>query len=113
MGNIHMNYFKFGPVAQEMCFNDFSWKKSIFSSCDHFVQRSLTFFAILVEGIMRNISVKSYEFKPVVQEMLYEVFLIYSSGSPFVQRDHLCNLVEGIMNITSQIWTSGSEGDVI
>ena len=44
---------------------------------------------------------KSYELKPLVQEMLFEVFLIYSSGGPFVQRNHLCNLVQGIMNIIS------------
>ena len=33
---------------------------SIFSSGGHFVQRSRTVCAILVEGIMRNISVKLY-----------------------------------------------------
>ena len=37
-----------------MSFEDFS----SFSSKGHFVQRSRTFCAILVEGIMRNISVK-------------------------------------------------------
>ena len=37
-----------------MSFEDFS----IFSSSGHFVQQTRTFCAILVEGIMRNISVK-------------------------------------------------------
>ena len=39
-----------------------------------FVQRSRTISAILVEDIMRNISVKFLEFGPVVQEMLFKRF---------------------------------------
>ena len=47
---------KFGPVVQ-MFFKDVS----IFSTGSLFVQRSRTAYAILVEGNMRNISVKLFE----------------------------------------------------
>ena len=44
----------------------------IFSSGGHFIQQSRTVCAILIEGIMRNISVKLFEFGPLVQEMLFK-----------------------------------------
>ena len=46
---------------------------------------------------------KNYEFGPVVQEMLFRSFLIWSSGGPIVQwsRTICANLVEGIMTINS------------
>ena len=50
------NYFEFALVVQEMLLKDIS----IFSSGGHFVQQSITVCAILVEGIMRNISVKLF-----------------------------------------------------
>ena len=48
---------------------------------------------------MRNNSVKLFEFGPVVQEMLFKRFLIYSSCGPLVWRSGIvyANLVEGIM----------------
>ena len=50
-------FLKFEPQVQEaMLFKDIS----IFSSDGHFGQWSRTFCAILVEGIMRNISVKLF-----------------------------------------------------
>ena len=59
-----------------------------------------------------------FEFRPVVQEMLFKIFLIYNSGSPFVRwsRTIYAILVDGIMGehsceIIFLIWTSGSEGD--
>ena len=42
----------------------FSGAESIFNFGGHFVQRSGTVCAILVEGIVRNISVKLFEFGP-------------------------------------------------
>ena len=42
-----------------MCF-------SIFSSGGHFIQRSGTILAILVEGHPRNISVNYFEIRPLV-----------------------------------------------
>ena len=51
------NYFKFGPVVQEqMLFKDYS----IFSSGGHFVWRSGSICAILLEINMRNIHVKLF-----------------------------------------------------
>ena len=44
----------------------------ICSSGDPFIQRSETICSILVEGIMRNNSVKLFEFGPVVQEMHFK-----------------------------------------
>ena len=42
----------------------------IWSSDSPFVQRSVTICAILVKGIMRNNSVKLFEFGSVVQEAM-------------------------------------------
>ena len=60
------------------------------------------------------------EFGPVVQKMSFkDILLIFSSGSPFVQRTGtICViLVEGIMRDDSVklfwIWTSGSEENAI
>ena len=50
---------------------------SIFSSGGHFVQQRKTFCAISVEGIIRNISVKLFEFWSVVQEMPFNDFSIF------------------------------------
>ena len=43
-------------MVKEMLFKDFYH----FSSGSHFVQQSRRFCAILVDGVMRNISVKLY-----------------------------------------------------
>ena len=52
------NYFEFGPVVQEkMSFKDISYLELWASP---FIQRSTTICAILVEGIMRNNSVKLF-----------------------------------------------------
>ena len=60
MRNISVKYFEFGPVAQEMSFED------IFT----LIQRIKIICAILIEGNMRNIFVKHsyFLFGPVVQE---------------------------------------------
>ena len=57
MKNNSVKIFDFGPVVQEeMPFKDiFIWR-----SGGPFIQRSGTICAILVEGIMRNNSVKSF-----------------------------------------------------
>ena len=39
-------------------------------------QPSGTICAIMVEGNMRNNSVKYFEFGPVVQEMMFKIYLI-------------------------------------
>ena len=82
-----------------------------------FVQRSLTICAILVEGI---ILYNNIEFGSVVQEkMSFKRFLIWSSGSPPDRWSGTIYAIlkEGIMgNIhvkLYEIWTSGSEGDVV
>ena len=49
------NYFEFRPVVK-MLFKDIS----IFNSGNHFIQCSRTVCAILVESIMRIISVKMF-----------------------------------------------------
>ena len=90
----------------------------IWISGSPFVRRSVTICAISVEGIMRNNSVKLFEFGSVVQEMLFKRFLIWSSGCPPVlwSRAIYAILKEGIVgNIhvkVYEIWTSGS-GDVV
>ena len=56
MGTVEEKYFEIGLWVQEMWFNVIS----IFSSGGLFVLQSLTVCAILVEGIMRNISVKIF-----------------------------------------------------
>ena len=40
------------------------------SSAGHFAQRSRTVCAILVEGIIRNISLNYFKFGPVVQKVM-------------------------------------------
>ena len=52
-----------------------------------FIQRSVIIWAIFVEGIKRNYSVKSFfEFEYMVQEeMSFKILLIWSSGDPPVQ----------------------------
>ena len=65
-------------------------KCPIFIPGCHFVQQSETICAILVEGIMRNISVKLFEFGPVVQEQSFFLFLalvatLFSIAELFVQ----------------------------
>ena len=50
------NYFEFGLVVQEMSFIDISYLEL----WQTFVQRSGTICALLVEGTMRNNSVKLF-----------------------------------------------------
>ena len=47
---------KFGPVVQEISFEDISYLKL----CQPLFRQSKTTCAILVEGIMKNISVKLF-----------------------------------------------------
>ena len=56
-------------------------------------------YAILEEGIMRNNSVNYFELGPVVQEMSFKRFLIWSSCGPPVQWSETIYsiLEEGIM----------------
>ena len=59
---------------------------------------------IFTEGIMRNNSVKNFDFGPVVQEeMPFKDIFIWRSGGPFIQRSGtICAiLVEGIMRNNS------------
>ena len=72
----------------------------IWSSGRSFVQRSKTICAIYAEGIMRNNSVKLFEFGPVVQgEMRFKDISYLELWRPFcsAEQNHLCNLVKGIM----------------
>ena len=51
---------------------------SIFSSGSHFVQRSRTILAILVDGHPRNISVNYYEMDPLaLEEMSFYRFFTF------------------------------------
>ena len=68
----------------------FRWKRClktflIWSSGIPFVQQSVTICDILEEGIMRNNSVKSFEFWSAVQVMSFKRLLIWCSGGPGVQ----------------------------
>ena len=56
IGPFLLNYFNFGPVVQEISFEDISYLEL----WQPLFQRSKTIFAILVEGIMRNFSVKLF-----------------------------------------------------
>ena len=77
--------------------------------------------AILVEGSLRNNSIKKYfEFRPVVQEEItFKRCLTWSSGSHPVQwsRTIYAIFVKSSVRNNSVnlfcIWTSGSGGDVI
>ena len=94
-----------------MYFNDFSNMKL----WQHFVQHSGIFCATLIEGIMRNNSVKYFEFGPVLQEKVpLTMFLVWKSGGPFVlQSKTICAiLVEGIKRNYFAFWTSGLGDDV-
>ena len=55
-------------MAKEILFKDIF----VFSSGRHVMQPNCTFCSILIESIMRNISVKYFEFGPGVQEMSFE-----------------------------------------
>ena len=69
-----------------------------------FIWPSETKCAILVDCIMRNNSVKFFEFGPVVwRKCRLKIFLIWISGSPFVRRSGtICViLVEVIMRNNS------------
>ena len=69
---------------------------SIFSSDNHFIQWSRIFCAILIEGIIRNISVKYLEFGPYSDsgEYVFSRCFFLSSGSHFVQqRGTICAIV--------------------
>ena len=74
-------------------------------SCQPFCLAEQTIFVILVEGTIRNISVKYFESVPLVPEMSFKTFFIYSSGCPSVwQSGPICAiLVEGIMGNISVI----------
>ena len=72
---------------------------SIFSFDGHFVQRSRTILAILVEGHPRYISVKLFLNQPIGlgEDVVLGVFSIFSSGGHFVQqsRTNLAILIKG------------------
>ena len=111
----------------------------IWSSGSPFVKWSRAICAILVEGIMRNNSVKLFWildqwfrsrcvlniFLIIMRNQWFmkrcplNIFLIWSSGGPFVQQSGtICAmLVEGIMRNNSvklfRIWASCSGGDVV
>ena len=68
---------------------------------------------------MRTISVKLFDFGPVVQEISFEDISYLELCQPLflAKQNHLCNFGRGIVrNISVKlflIWTSGSEKDVI
>ena len=68
------------PLAWEMLFKGFS----IFSSGSHFVQRSGTILAILVEGHSRNIPIKLFQ-NPLTGYFLFLalVAILFSGTKPF------------------------------
>ena len=67
-------------MVQEISFKDISY-----SSGGNFVQCSKTISAILIEDIMRNISVKYFRFGKVVrEERAFKILLINSFGWPIV-----------------------------
>ena len=83
------NYYEIGPLVKGgMSLKCFFFL--FFSSGGHFVQRSETILAILVEGHPRNISVIFFfEIGPLVQEETsFKCFLIFSSV------DHLASGAE-------------------
>ena len=66
----------------------------IWSFCGPFVQRRGTICAILVEGIMKNNSVKLFELRPVVQEKMSLKDIIYLElwqALCLVEQNHLRN----------------------
>ena len=93
-GTILWNHFEFEPVVQKCCLKMFL----IYGSGSHFVRQSGTFCAILVEGIMRNNSVKLFWIRDsglggdVVKKISY-LELWQSSCS--VEWYHLCNFGRG------------------
>ena len=65
----------------------------IWSSDSPFVQWSETIFVILLDGIMKNNSVKLFEFRPVVmEEMLFKYITCLQLWQPFysAEQNHLC-----------------------
>ena len=92
-----MNYFEFAQWFSRRC------RLKIFliwSSGIPFVQPSRTICAIFVEGIMRNNSVKLFEFGPAVQEeMSFKAISYLAIWRPLVQRSGtICSILEeGIM----------------
>ena len=64
----------------------------------HFVKQSRTFCAILVVSIMRKVSVKLFEFVPMLKEQMTFKDIFSSNGrNGAAEQNSLCNLVEGIM----------------
>ena len=94
---------------------------SIFSFDGHFIQRSGTILAILVEGHPRNISVKLFWNRPIGlgEDVVLLVFSIFSSGGHFVQQSRtiLAILVKGHpRNIPVKLFWNppiGLGGDVV
>ena len=69
-------------------------KKIIWSSGSPFIQRSGTICVILAKGIIRNHSVKLFEFGPVIQKkmLIKRHYLSKALTSPlFGEANHLCN----------------------
>ena len=115
-GTFMWSYMKFGPVVQEMSFNDISYLELWQPLCSvewnhlcnigrrHHVEQSCEIISILDQWFRRKCRLK--------------VFLIWISGSPFVQLSVIicAILVEGIQRNNSVklfwIWISGS-GDVV
>ena len=89
------------------------------SSGSPFIQPSGSICAILIQGIMRNISIIFFLNLDQWFICRLQIFLIYSSGGPFVQPSGtVCAiLVEDIIRNHSvklfSIWTSGSIGNII
>ena len=84
---------------------------STFSSGNHFVQRSGTILAILIDGHSRTILVKIYRNRAIgLQKMSWKcIFSIFSSGSHFysAERTNLSNFVRGPRNISVKLFEIG------
>ena len=84
-----------GPVVKEMSLKGIS----IFTSGGHFIQQSRMICAILVEGIIRTISAKFFDFGPVIQEEMFKdiCYLQLWQSLCSAEWNHLCNFLEGII----------------
>ena len=108
---VHLCNFGKGYYEEQFCeiilnFDHWLWRKCcltiflILSSGSPIVQWSRTVCAIFVQGVMRNNSVKLFEFGPV-GKILFKIFLIWRTGDPPVwwSGTIYANLEEGIIGI--------------
>ena len=112
------NHFEFGPVVkEEMPFKDISYLELLWPLCSADRNHLCNFSRrVHEEQFCELFLILDQWFK---RKCCLKVFLIWRSGSPFVQRSEtICAiLVEGIMRNNPLklfgIWASGSGGDVV